>query len=106
MELKKETRTIIEVNCLSYGLSEEAGLDRFIQHCYNLPDRFQITECPNDTYKRFKVDREPLDDYDTEEAEENLEQGYCTLWELGTILNKMCLDGFIEPGIYLVNMSW
>jgi hypothetical protein len=77
----------------------------YIQQCYGLTNNFEITEASNDSYKRIIV--APLQDkWDIEEAEDAVREGSCEIWSLANVMRKMCSDGFLEPGIYLVNISW
>lgn len=103
--LKKNIVTTIEVDVLGYYGDDSLTLESYIQQCYELPKGFEITDCPNDSQHRFEVTNKTNWPIITK-AEKSLELGWCEIWNLDEILHKMCCDGFIEPGIYLVNMSW
>jgi hypothetical protein len=110
--LKKKFVPVIEIEALSYAGWEQLGigLDRYIAQCYGLPKVFEITDAKNDTEHRFEV--APLDPegsmykWDSEDAQKAIDQGWCEIWSLGSLLCKMASDGYLQPGVYLVNVSW
>ncbi len=56
-------------------------------------------ECGNDSSHRFNLSGRPLSQNDlTEWAKGNINN-----WLL---LDKLCADGHIEPGTYIVEVSW
>jgi len=68
--------------------------------------RFAVLEqCHNDSVHAFDVNGE-IDDYGEEEWELAKEQGEQALSDNATILNKLCADGFIEPGEYNISVCW
>lgn len=61
-------------------------------------------ECGNDTSIHVSVRPKDLDQWDKKEWEESGEDGWS--YSLGVILNKLCFDGKIDPGIYIINVCW
>lgn len=57
-------------------------------------------ECSNYTKQSYDVDG-VLDKYDSQKLENKQ-----TSFMASVFLNKMCADGIIEPGRYLINVSW
>lgn len=105
--LDKRSRFIIEIDAITYpNAAMLVGLDQFVQQCYNLPEPFEIEgDDDSDRQHRFTV-TSTIDPYDVAEAQESLRLCWCDVEQLGRVLNKMAFDGFLDEGIYLVNMSW
>ncbi len=64
-----------------------------------------MQETSNDTSHTFDIDGE-LDEYDLKDWEELKKNNGYLNYRNSLILNKLCADGHIEPGEYLVNVSW
>ncbi|KKL24088.1 hypothetical protein LCGC14_2418810, partial [marine sediment metagenome] len=64
-------------------------------------------ECSNDSDHSFLAERKELDRYGQKKIQEFIEDpanaGYCVV---NDIFNDLCNKGIIEPGHYLVWVSW
>jgi hypothetical protein len=92
----------------SHIVVEYHDLQDAIEENYNLSSSFcAIGESPNDSQYTFNgiKQREP-DKWDTAAVKKALENSYIEIWALRPLLVDMCNKGFIEPGDYLVNVSW
>lgn len=101
--LKKKFTPVIEVDFLGTD-----GLAYYIQHCYRLPGRFELSDVNNDQYFRIEVkllDPEK-DTYEVNSASKSIREGWCYEYELESVMCQMCNDDFLQPGIYLVSLSW
>lgn len=96
--LPTTTKTIIQVDIAGYH-----GLGHFIQKCYDLEEKWELATAYREDYQLFEIT--PAHEYDTEYALEVLmaNQG-SELADLRCILAKMCEDGFLPYGNYLI--SW
>jgi len=63
-----------------------------------------VEECGNDSDHQFDVDGE-IDDFDLEDIK-SWEEGKFVNYSNGIILNKLCADGHIEKGDYVVTVCW
>lgn len=91
------------------------GLNAFICNYYDLPVDTQVCEIENDTEHFFTVERcpqenlTPLHGIDLEDqrlAEVALYDNSLEVWQLGHLLSRICNQGGLEPGNYLVLVSW
>lgn len=97
------------VSFLTYAGGRESGsvgLDAFIAQCYGLAKDFEMTESPNDTDYGVTVEKKPLDKWDRVTADKAAQEGWVENYKLGVVLCDLCNKGFIEPGEYMVTMSW
>lgn len=99
MKLKHTKETIIRVEY--YDLEEFASKIYGLQE-YNFA---AVEECGNDSSHSFDVDGN-LDDYDVEEAEKIKNEHTVDSYQNYILLNLLCKEGHIEPGNYLINVSW
>ena len=65
----------------------------------------EMLESPNDTTHEFDVDGN-LDEDDQEALEKAIKKGYLEYYRYGVILNDLVRQGLMEPGQYLVRVSW
>ena len=105
MTLNKKFTPMIEVD--AFDLME------YIADAYNMEKirrsyrRFEITVASNDTYHRFEVStEEEFDDYELCQLEQAFREQWIQVWNLDLILRKICADGFLQEGVYLVRVSW
>ena len=91
--MKITTKTIHEIdyNDLEQFAKEKLGLKD-----YEFPE---VQECGNNWYYKFMVGGK-LSEYDLEKL--NCQKHYSNR----AVLNKLCADGHIPPGEYLVSVSW
>lgn len=75
--------------------------DELVKEKYGIETEFVANqEANNDSEYSFNVDGK-LSDYQREDWEEkNFQYGN------GLLLNKLCEDGHIEPGKYLITVCW
>lgn len=103
IRLKEVTKPIFEVNFFG-----SVGLSEYIQKCYKLPNSFKISGASISMRLCLEINSTSIctDRYSLSIAERDLKVGYCDYLDLKILLSKMCIDGFLQPGIYLVNLSW
>ena len=65
----------------------------------------EMLESPNDTTHEFDVTGQ-LDKYDEQTLYKACELGYLECYRYDVILNDLVRQGLIEPGQYLVRVSW
>ena len=64
-------------------------------------------ECGNDVAKTYTVERDESDDVDRDEVNAFEEKAKRSgMWVSGALLNEMCRRGIIEPGEYIIEVSW
>lgn len=63
-------------------------------------------ECGNDCSFSFKVDDEKMDEYDQEDWNKFKETGGVPDYNNALLLQGLCIEGHIEPGEYLIEVSW
>lgn len=71
--------------------------------------RFSIVameEWGNDESHTYIVQREPLDTWDKGLLERFMDNPYGSAYCLSIILTDLCNNGYIEPGEYLIDVSW
>lgn len=80
--------------------------DRFVQQVYG--DRnyefCAVQEANNDSYYRFNVTGR-VPDYNQRDAQ-RIRDGHIDTYRNHLLFNVLCQDGYIEPGTYLVEVSW
>ena len=97
--LKLETETIHTI--------EYHDLEEFVKQVYGVEDYefVAIQECGNDSQHRFQVDGEIKGKYDQERSD-RIRKGQINTYENRALMNTLCADGYIEPGIYIVDVCW
>lgn len=98
MELKVEREVILKVN--------DDDLQRAIKAFYG--KEYEIVSCeewPNDTQHRLSIKKTILHQYDLTKLEQWLE-GKPVNFILRSILIDLCNKNEIEPGTYLITVSW
>jgi hypothetical protein len=63
-------------------------------------------ECGNDTCHEFIVCRPEDDSYNDSEEYDNVRAGDVEVLNNDVVLNLLCEGGFLEPGEYIVRVSW
>ena len=64
---------------------------------------FEILGVDEDlSYASKNVDSKELDEYEADCFNNIVQQGYCEQSQIDIILSKLCHDGFIEAGDYLI----
>lgn len=65
-----------------------------------------VQECGNDSSHQFTVEKEFEDEEYDQETIEQWEKGEFVNYSNGIILNKLCKEGHIPEGNYLVTVCW
>jgi len=90
-------------------------LENWIKDILSLKS-FEIMELTNDTTNKFsisyKISREDYSvseyyvKYELPDVLKIIEKEYCEEWELRTLFTYLWVEGYIEPGIYNIDISW
>ena len=80
------------------------GLEHITELVYG--KKIKMLESPNDTTHEYSIEGEGLDDYDQETLNEAIESGGLEDWNYDLVLEDLCEKGYVQPGKYLVRMSW
>lgn len=81
-------------------------LNDYIAKCLGL-DHFEgQDESPNDTSHEYSVSKEDLGVYEKQKLLKILTKKECSHWELNVVLDHMCSLGYLEPGNYVMRVSW
>lgn len=92
------TMTVIDVDMDGYG-----GLAALIRDCYDLQAKWSCRIARLGDHHMFEVSQEN-DSSDLIYSEELLMQNYGEDWDdLQIVLMRLCADGFLPYGIYLVH---
>lgn len=83
-----------------------SDLEDFIQKTFGLEKRFEILESPNDTAYTFDVGCVGFKSSEISEGFDYLLRGNVEHWALGTVMDFLCTIGHLEPGQYVVEVSW
>lgn len=86
--------------------SESLGLGAYIAQCYDLDGEVDLLEAGNDTDYSYGIISEPIDEYNMKYVEELLKHKGVEHWKLSTVLTDLCNKGLLEPGEYVVKVSW
>lgn len=71
------------------------------------PIDVQIGDSPNDTDYSITLESKPLDEFEQEDFDKFLTDGYINMdYGYYAILNGCCHKGWIEPGDYIIQVSW
>lgn len=99
MKLKHTKKIIFKVNY--------KDLEKFVSEIYDLYDYSfaAVEECGNDSTHEFNIDGK-IDDYDTDDIENILNSKSVNTYQNDLVLNLLCRGGHIEPGTYLISVSW
>lgn len=82
--------------------------DRLVKILYPFLKKYEfvpIQEANNYSYYDFDVNGK-LDEWDLKKWEESKNSGKFPTFSNYTLLNKMCKDGFIESGKYIIKVFW
>ncbi len=98
-----ETKT---VHFVDYGDLQDEVKKRYDIDDYEF---VAVQECGNDCEFEFKVDKALTDfekNWDLPAIEKMKTDKYVETFNNGLVFKALCLDGFIEPGTYIVRVSW
>lgn len=70
---------------------------------YNLQSFEILGLSEDDSYISEGINNKGLDKYELNDIDDIMKQEYCEKSSIDLILRKLCYDGFIESGDYLVN---
>ncbi len=96
----------LKLKKIEVGVVEYSDLDDFINHHFPdigfefIPDE----EMSNDSMKRINVDG-ILEDYQEENMEREIKERN-TSYMTSHLLNKLCKDGLLKKGIYIIDVCW
>jgi hypothetical protein len=100
------------LNChrKSVFTTEYTDVERFIDKEFGVgfDDTYELPcmeEKGNDVYMDFDVDGE-LSEYELKEIEEMQQLKKYKQWNTRNILNYLCFQDKLEPGEYVVHISW
>jgi len=96
--MKSESRTIFEV--------DYHELEREVKEAFGVDWNFAAAqEANNDTMNEFSVDG-TLYDYEREEIAAFIDGTHDGDYLASALMNELCRLGRIEPGTYMVRVSW
>jgi hypothetical protein len=93
LKSRKEEYIVVDYNDLNDFVSNHYG------KAFNVVEDWEMS---NDSYISFNVSEGKVDKYDLEEFIEEGSYSYLTR----TILIDLCNKGLINPGKYLIEVSW
>lgn len=93
-------KVVFEVN---YGDLERAIQEHFDFIEYSI---CAAEEVGNDSALTFNIDAKPLDEWELKDLEEMKKSNGNKGWRTHLLMQAMCIDGVIEPGEYLIQISW
>lgn len=104
------TKTIKQIEMLGVG-----GLAEFVKECYNLEKRWELCDGNNGEMRLFDITQEePVSDTYPYFADVDLEYALIVInngigedWgDVELVLARLCYDGHIPQGQYLVKLWW
>ncbi len=96
LKFKVEIINTVEVDDLQRFIKESTG------HEYEIvPNQ----EWGNDEQHRFELDGK-IEEWNLEDWNTFKSTGEQHRYRLGTILDGLCADGKLDPGLYVINVSW
>lgn len=100
MTLKTVTKTIHEVSWsdLEQFVAEKTGVNDY--------SFVAVEECNNDSIHEFNVSADNDSFFGPEDMDEWIASNGNTFISNNEILDWLCINGHIEPGIYLVSVCW
>ncbi len=101
--LECTTKTFIEV--------QDYELDRFVNELLGLkPGEIEFVplhEASNDSDHTFRVEKDNPSEYQLREVREWMERKYTGFFPgYHALLNWLAINGHIEPGEYIIKVSW
>lgn len=82
-------------------------LEAYIAHSLGLGSFDGLIDSPNDTaYALTVAHKHRMAKADADNLAKILEVKGCESWGLNLVLDRMCCLGFLEPGKYIINVSW
>jgi len=86
-----------------YGVYQTEPLHPYGYFNFNLP---YLMQWNNDEMHEVQARREKLDKWQQEDIDDFMKDPYGTEYTLDTLLVDMCNNGYIEEGVYIVEVSW
>ncbi len=93
---------------VNYTEVDYTEVERFTMEKYPFIKDYEfacVQESGNDTSYTFNVNGK-LDKWDLEDWDKIKSSGTVHNYRNRLVLNKLCADGHIEPGEYLIKVSW
>lgn len=100
----------------NYNIVDYWDLQNFIETVWE--DRFKplknkfdsfciIGEQPNDSVLTFDdIKKEKIDEWDNQKLQKFYDTSYIEGFSLRVVLTQLCNEGLIEPGNYMIDVSW
>ena len=93
----------------TYITVDYSTLDQYLKEQF--PDTWAEFLCDyemsNDTYQVLSVTNEPFDDeYDIKECDDIIAGGTCVYGASGLLMQRLCQQGILPAGEYLVEVCW
>jgi hypothetical protein len=105
---KKASSPVLKGKITTYVEVDSNDLDTFVNKVYgvNSYECVAMEEWSNDTKHQVRVtSKEPLDKWAAEKIQE-IKAGRCPSWSIQAVMQDLVNEGHIQPGIYLINVSW
>ena len=109
MENKEPHMDKLKYEGLLFKVVQYYDLDNFIKAHYDLPDYEVIAdmEYNNDSCYKMTIEKKELSKYDQEDLNEFLNsKGRDGNYMIYKLMYDMCNKDLIEPGHYLIDVSW
>lgn len=102
------TQPVLKCETVCYKQVDYYELDKFIQTAYGIKEFSCVDDQEWNNNSKYTVwaEKEPLHDFDQKKLEEFLSGKSRPDYMLRTLLNDLCNKGLLEPGKYLIAVSW
>lgn len=105
-KLNVKTKTTHHIDWLTYSWVRDKGLVGLDEICADVYGKRIELGSDNDTDHSFDVEKEELADYDQETIDEIIQSGFVEDYNLGIVLTDLCNRDAIDPGSYVITVSW
>jgi hypothetical protein len=86
--------------------TDNSEVEKLLKEHYNIDwEIVPAEELSNGTSLDYDIDAEPLSEYDLKAFEE-IKAGGFRRYQTRMLMNKLCIDGYIESGNYIIDCSW
>ena len=91
----------------TYTVLDYDEIDMLVQKHFHRPDYESISgqEWNNNSSYTFRIDGQ-MSVYDSQNVETFKAKQNNGEWHLRAFMNQMCADGVLQPGDYLITVSW
>ena len=97
----------LKYKTVMYNEIDYKDFEKFVQKVYGWK-QYEYAYCEevsNDSRQSYTADKEELDEWALEKIQ-RLNDGESESFCANFIFNKLCLDGYLPPGNYLINVCW